>query len=58
MTNLQELIDTAKKLSEGLEKAASEEMRFSYDLQMKMEKMAWECFRHANDLQAIQLYIS
>jgi diacylglycerol kinase len=58
MTNLQELIDTSKKLCAGLEKAAQEETRFSYDLQIAIEKMAWECFCHANDLEAIQLYIS
>ena len=57
MTNLQELIETANRLSERLEQAANDEKRFSIDIQMRLEAMSWELFRNANELQEIKGYI-
>ncbi len=57
MTNLQELIETANRLSQNLERAANDEKRFSIDICMTLEKMAWEIYRTANDLEAIKSYI-
>lgn len=57
MTNLQELIETANRLSENLEKAANEEKRFCVDIQLVLEKMSWELLRTANDLQEIKNYV-
>jgi hypothetical protein len=56
MTNLQELIDTANKLSERLEMAANDEKRFSIDLQLHFERMSWQALCWANDLQEIKSY--
>jgi len=56
MTNLEELIETANRLSQRLEIAASDEMRFGYDLQLRFEQMSWEALRWANDLQEIKSY--
>lgn len=56
MTNLEELIETATRLSLRLEKAAYDEKKFCVDVQMKLESMSWEIYRHANDLQKIRDY--
>jgi len=58
MTNLQELIDTANKLSKTLEKAASEEKRFCADICIKLEQLSWEIFRTATELNEIKEYIA
>jgi hypothetical protein len=57
MTNLQELIDTASRLSNRLEQAANDEKKFSVEIQLVLEKMSWEIYRHANELQEIKSYI-
>lgn len=57
MTNLQELIETANRLSQRLENAANEEKRFSVDIQLTLERMSWEMYRCANDLQSIKSYM-
>ncbi len=57
MTNLQELIDTANILCNNLEKAANDEMKFSYDLQLKLERMSWQMLCHTNELKEIRSYI-
>lgn len=57
MTNLQELIDTAYKLSETLEKASNDERKFCFDVQHALEIMSWEMLKHANELKEIKNYI-
>jgi len=57
MTNIQELIETANRLSLRLEQAASEETRFCVDICMTLERMSWDFYRAANDLQDIKNYI-
>ena len=57
MTNLQELIETANRLSLRLEQAANEETRFSVDICMTLERMSWDFHCAANDLQEIKNYI-
>lgn len=57
MTNLQELIETANRLSKRLEEAANEEKRFTVDICMTLERMSWEIYRTANDLESIKSYI-
>jgi len=57
MTNLQELIETANRLSRRLEDAANDEKRFCIDIQMRLESMSWEIYRAANELQEIKNYI-
>ncbi len=56
MTNLQELIETANRLSKNLENAANEEKRFCTDICLALEKMSWDIFKAANDLQEIHTY--
>lgn len=58
MTNLQELIETAQRLSNRLEQAASEEKRFCVDIQLRFEQLSWELFRTANELNEIKHYIA
>lgn len=53
MTNLQELIDTASRLSQRLEMAANEEMKFCVNIQLRLEQMSWEIYRTANELKEI-----
>lgn len=57
MNHLQELIDTANRLSERLEKAANDERKFCVDIQLRLEQMSWEMYRAANDLQAMKEYV-
>jgi hypothetical protein len=57
MTNLQELIETANRLSKRLEEAANEEKRFTVDICLALEKMSWESLRLSNDLESIKSYI-
>lgn len=57
MTNIQELIETANRLSTRLEQAANEERRFCADIQLRLEQMSWEMFRTANELKEIKDYI-
>lgn len=54
MTNIQELIDTANKLSSSLELSANNERTFCIDIQMRLEQMSWEAFKMANDLRQIK----
>lgn len=56
MTNLEELIQTAQKLSMGLEIASEEEKRFCVDSCLRLEQLSWEIFRAANELEAIKNY--
>ena len=56
MTNINELIETTNKLSQNLEQAANEEIRFCVDIQMRLESMAWEIFRMSNELREIKYY--
>ncbi len=57
MTNLQELIETANRLSQRLEHAANDEKKFCVDIQLRLEAMAWEIYRNANELKEIKNYI-
>jgi hypothetical protein len=53
MTNLQELIDTASRLSQRLEMASNDERKFCVDIQFRLEQMSWEIYRTANELKEI-----
>jgi hypothetical protein len=57
MTNLQELIETANRLSKHLEDAANEEKRFSVDICLALERMSWQLYCTANDIESIKNYI-
>lgn len=57
MTNLQELIDTAHRLSKRLEESANNEKKFCLDIQIRLEQLSWEMFRTANELNEIKEYI-
>ena len=56
MTNLEELIQTAQRLSNRLEQAASEERRFCVDICLRLEQLSFEMLRTANELQEIENY--
>ena len=56
-TDLQQLIDTAKSLSERLDEAARKEREFCVDLQLEFEKMSWEMLRMMDELQSIKQYV-
>ncbi len=56
MTNLEELIHTAQKLSDRLEMAAAEEKRFCVDICMRLECLSWEMLKTANELAEIKNY--
>lgn len=58
MTALEELIETANRLSQRLEQAANDELKFSVDICMRLESMSWELFRTANELQEIKQYVA
>ena len=55
-TNLQELIDTAKCLSDRLEEAARQERDFCEELENEFEAMSWEAHKIVEDLKLIRLY--
>lgn len=57
MTNIQELIETANRLSRTLEQAANDERRFCADIQLRLEQMSWEMFKTANELREIKDYV-
>ena len=54
MTGLEELIDTADKLSASLEKAASDEKKFCHDICFALEKYSWDMYRLANEIREIK----
>lgn len=58
MTSIDELIETANRLSKRLEQAANDENRFCIDIQMRLEAMSWEIYRNANELNEIKQYIA
>lgn len=53
MTDLEELIETANRLSKRLEKAAEQERKFSVDVCLAFEQMSWEVYRTMNDIKLI-----
>lgn len=57
MTNLNELIETANRLSQRLEDAANDEKRFCVDIQLRFEQLSWEIYRTANEIESIKSYI-
>lgn len=56
-SDLQELIDTAKKLSDRLDEIARQDREFSVNLQIEFERMSWEAIRWMDDLKAIKQYV-
>jgi hypothetical protein len=58
MTALDELMETANRLSKRLEQAANEEKKFSVEVQLMLERMSWEVYRNANELNEIKQYIA
>ncbi len=56
MTNLEELIQTAQRLSKKLEMASEEESRFCVDICLRLEQMSWDIFRTASELEEIKNY--
>ena len=56
-TNLEELLETARQLSERLSQAAEDEMIFSQMMQEEFEKMSWEMLRMSNELEELKSYI-
>ena len=57
MTDLQLLIETAHGLSNRLSQAADDEKSFCVDLQLKFERLSWETFKLANEIQEIKYYL-
>lgn len=57
MTNLQELIETAYRLSSRLEESANEEKKFCVDIQLRLEQLSWEMYRTANELKCIKEWL-
>ena len=53
MTNLEELIQTAQKLSQRLEVASNEEKKFCVDICIRLEQLSWQMGRTARELEAI-----
>lgn len=56
MTNLEELVQTAQRLSKRLEMAAAEEKRFCVDICMRLEQLSWELLKTADEIEAIKNY--
>jgi hypothetical protein len=54
--DLQELIETAARLSERLDSMANDEKRFTSDISLFLEKMSWDIFAYSEDLQEIKSY--
>lgn len=57
MSDLEELIQTANRLSINLDKAAQKDKQFCVDVCQRLEQMSWEIFRTANELKEIRNYI-
>ena len=51
------LIDTAKALSDKLDAAAQQDREFCIKLQIEFEKMSWEMLRFSDDLKQIKEYV-
>ncbi len=54
--DLQELIETAARLSDRLDRMANDEKRFTTDISLFLEKMSWDIFAYAEDLEKIKSY--
>lgn len=57
MSNIEELIETTRKLSRSLEQAASNEKQFCVDIQLRLEEMSWQLWRSANELNELKYYL-
>lgn len=57
MNSLNELIECAQKLSNNLEIASQNELKFCVDICLVLEKMSWETYRLSNDLKEIKRYV-
>ena len=57
MTDLQNLIDTANKLSATLERLAENERKFGFEICHKLEILSWEMYRSAGEIKQIYEYI-
>lgn len=54
MTDLEELIEVADRLCNRLEKAASDEKKFSLDLCLQFERQSWEMFKLCNEIKELR----
>lgn len=57
MNDLEELIKTAERLCNNLDKIAQEDVRISNEIAHHLEICSWEIQRQANDLKVLkQIY--
>ncbi len=56
MTDLEQLIETANRFCDNLEKAAQNELKFCYDVCLELERYSWEMHRMANDIKNMKEY--
>lgn len=57
MKNLEDLIEIAQKLSTRLEESANDEKCFCFDIQMRLDQLACQMWKTANELKYINEYL-
>jgi hypothetical protein len=57
MKELEDLIQTANRLSLNLDKASDKEKEFPFEVCLRLEQMSWEIFRAANELRELSAYL-
>ncbi len=54
MSEIDQLIETANRLSNTLSMIANNEMKYGWELGMKLEQLSYETYKTANDLKEIR----
>jgi len=54
MTDLEQLIETAERLSQRLARMAEDERRFGWELSMQLENISYDVFCNANAIKEIE----
>ena len=54
MSELEQLVEAATKLSNSLEKASENEKKFCVDLCLELERYSWETYRIANNIKELK----
>lgn len=57
MSDIEQLIETAYKLSNTLSMLADNERKFGYDLCYRIEQLSYDMNKSANDLKDIRSYL-
>lgn len=56
MNDINELVETVKRLCDNIDQMANNEKKFCVDMQIALEQASWEITRHANHIKELAYY--